>query len=187
MKEKATKKKASPASKAEEGSGVDAIREVLLGDRLRMYEERFDLLDRTVQSEREALRDTFEQKLSSLQESVNERFQQQSANFEAEEKARTEAIKQVVAQLEKSGQQVRDQIEALRSEHQGFKQESKRESLALSKNLFKELQDSATMLSSLVDRESSRLGSAKVDRDEMAQALNRMAKVILDPDDKSDS
>ena len=29
---------------------MDAIREVLLGDRLRKYEQRFELLDKTVQS-----------------------------------------------------------------------------------------------------------------------------------------
>ena len=182
MKEKATKKSSSPS--ADEGSGVDAIREVLLGDRLRMYEEWFDLLDRTVQSEREALRDTFEQKLTNMQAAVKERLDHLVASVGAEEKARTEAISSVVLNLDKASQQLRDQIDGLRTEHQAFKQESQRESLALSKNLFKELQDSAAMLSSLVDRESSRLGSVKVDRGEMAQALNQMANVIADPGDK---
>ena len=152
-----------------------------------MYEERFDLLDRTVQSEREALRDTFEQKLTNLQASVTERLDQLVASVSAEEEARSEAIKSVVVQLDKASQQLRDQVDGLRTEHQSFKQESKRDSLTLSKNLFKELQDSAAMLSSLVDRESSRLGAIKVDRGEMAQALNQMAEVILDPGDQPGS
>ncbi len=178
MNDKAAKAKANGAQTSGDETGVDAIREVLLGDRLRMYEQRFDLLDRTVQSEREALRETFEQKLDQVHSSLGARIEQVAKDLAAEKQSRIEDVKSVVTKLENASGQLREQIDGVSGKLQAHKQDTDREMLALSKKLFKELQDACANLNDFIDRESTRLSAVKVDRNEMAGALNHMAEVI---------
>lgn len=44
--------------------GVDAMRAVLFGNRLRLGKQRFEFLDKPFQPEREALKESFVQRLS---------------------------------------------------------------------------------------------------------------------------
>lgn len=90
-------------------TGVDAVREVLLGDRLRMYEQRFELLDKTVQSEREAPRESFEQRLGQLEVSTRliESINQLEVSVEAERQTRTGDLKGLAARLDQSAAQFR--------------------------------------------------------------------------------
>lgn len=155
--------------------GVDAIREVLLGDNLRMYEQRFELLDKTVQSEREALRDAFEQRVTQLEASFGAKIKQLETDLDTERKARADDMKHMGSRLEEASKQLDQQLQKLSSDHQSFKGESQRELLALSKNLFKELQDRCANLNAYVETESAKLDDAMAKRAQMAEALQAMA------------
>lgn len=160
-------------------TGVSAIREVLLGDRLRMYEQRFELLDKTVQSEREALRDSFEQRLSQVEASTVERIKQLEMAVESERRARSEELKGLAERLDQASAQLREQLQKLGSDHQAFKSESQRDALALSKNLFKELQDSCANLNAYIEEQSAQASDAMAKRVDVAAALQAMAGTLF--------
>lgn len=179
MKQESTSKKVAANGGSKADTGVGAIREVLLGDRLRMYEQRFDLLDKTVQSEREALRDSFEQRLTQVEAGLVDQLKQMETSIEGERRARNDEIKGVGERLDKATTQLKEQLQKLESNHQTFKGESQREALALSKSLFKELQDSCANLNSYIEEQSTQADKAMAKRSDVAAALQSMAATLF--------
>ena len=179
MKQDSSSKKVAGNGGGEGDTGVDAIREVLLGDRLRMYEQRFELLDKTVQSEREALRDSFEQRVNQLEASMNDQLKQMNATVEAERQARADELKGLGGRVDDAMAQLREQLQKLGSDHQAFKGESQREALALSKNLFKELQDRCANLNAYIEEQSTHALDTMAKRHDVAEALRTMAATLV--------
>lgn len=179
MKQESSSKKVASNGGGPGDAGVDAIREVLLGDRLRMYEQRFDLLDKTVQSEREALRDSFEQRLTQVEAGLVEQMKQMETAIESERRARADELKGVGERLDQTTTQLKEQLQKLGSDHQAFKGESQREALALSKSLFKELQDSCANLNAYIEEQSTQAENSMAKRSDVAEALQSMAATLF--------
>lgn len=178
MESRETKPTPAPLNGTQAEKPVDTIRELLFGDRIRQFEERFSLLDQTVQSEHNSMREVLEKKIANLQGQFQEQLDRLKTALETEKQSRAQEIKRVSEQLQTSVDQLRQRLEALSNEHQTLKQDSQREMLSLSKKLFKEIQDSSARLNSLVDSESTELRQAKVDRRELAGALTNVAALL---------
>jgi len=136
-------------------------------------------LDKTVQSEREALRESFEQRLGQLEAATAEQFKQVEATMEAERQARNEDLKVLGARLDQSAAQLREQLQKLGADHQAFKGESQRDALALSKSLFKELQDSCANLNAYIEEQSNHAADMMAKRSDVAAALQTMAGTLF--------
>ncbi len=106
-------------AKRDEGQDVNAIRDILFGQQMRDYEQRFGQLEAALAEKLDALRSSFDTQLEQLQQQSADKLQETDAQQQAQARALQENLDGLNADMQQMRQELitsmTDQVDAVRN------------------------------------------------------------------------
>ena len=166
-----------PAAEATAGS-VDKIRDILFGTQIKSYEARFARLEESVARDLAEMKDAASRRFESLESFVKKETDALGARLKAERQERTEQLRDVARDLKTSSEALSKKILDLDNktaeEQSGLRQDLMKES----RKLLDDIRQKSDSLTALLERRTTDLREAKLDRSAFAAALNELAVQI---------
>lgn len=156
------------------------VRDILFGTQMRDYEERFTRIDKTMNQEIEAVKESARRRIESLEQYFKDELTTVIDTIKSEQAARTKAVEDLVAQLKS----LNTALEKSTTEHNQKLSDTKRDLhdqiLTQSRGLRDELEEKAHALSTTLERETNDLRDKKTDRSKLADLLMEMGLRLND-------
>ncbi len=106
-------------AKRDEGQDVNAIRDILFGQQMRDYEQRFGQLEATLAEQLDAMRDTFTTRVEQLQQHSEGQLREADEKQQAQARALQESLDSLGADMQQMRQElitsISDQVDAVRN------------------------------------------------------------------------
>lgn len=106
-------------AKRDEGQDVNAIRDILFGQQMRDYEQRFGQLEATLAEQLDAMRDTFTTRVEQLQQHSEGQLREAGEQQQAQARALQESLDSLGADMQQMRQElitsISDQVDAVRN------------------------------------------------------------------------
>ncbi len=106
-------------AKRDEGQDVNAIRDILFGQQMRDYEQRFGQLEATLAEQLDAMRDTFTTRVEQLQQHSEGQLREADEQQQAQARALQESLDSLGADMQQMRQElitsISDQVDAVRN------------------------------------------------------------------------
>lgn len=164
---------------AEQAAGsVDKIRDILFGTQIKSYEARFARLEESVARDLAEMKDAASRRFESLESFVKKETDALVARLKAERQERTEQLQGIARDLKTSSEALSKKILDLDNktaeEQSGLRQDLMKES----RKLLDDIRQKSDSLTALLERRTTDLREAKLDRSAFASALNELAVQI---------
>jgi hypothetical protein len=172
-----TKKEAILTHKSSDGA-VDKIRDLLFGSQMENYDQHFQRLETMIVAEVRRSTDEMGKRLQSVETAFNQRLEKSEQSLELERKERVTAFNSINEALQQSFQQLNERLEIIESatdrQIADIKDTLEHESQSLTSQI-KALRDEFTQ--SLSD-ESNRLDRQKVNRQQLSDLLSGLSNEL---------
>ncbi len=171
-----------------EAGNVDQIRDILFGNQMRDYDRRFQRMEEALRKQLSELGREIKEELERLRTQIRKDNEELRAALNQESEVRSEAIKDTVAELKKTANELSEQIHDVEAIHDQRAADLRDQILAQSKALSEDIQKREERLSTALADSTSELSETKMDRSALAQLLVDVAMHISDDssDDNSD-
>ena len=165
---------AAPPREAESGN-VDKIRDILFGAQMRDYDRRFSGLEERLLQEAAALREEVAQRLGATEQFVRGELDALTARLSAEQRDRTQAVRETTDALTNVNRELSERIAALAEQtaqhHRELRQAMSEQQRALTDEGSRRHQE----LTAAMRREGNDLRNAKIDRTALAGMFAELA------------
>lgn len=163
------------------GAGnVDKIRDILFGNQMRDYERKFSRLEDRIMKEVTRLREESDKRLNSLEDYIKKEIDTLSERQKSEQAGRTQAIKELVAELNKTAKMLDEKLSDLDNQLGGNTRDLRQQILDQSKDLSQEIGRKYDETSAAQERIADELREEKVDRSALSALLTDLALRISD-------
>ncbi len=154
---------------------VDKIRDILFGTQIKSYEARFARLEESVARELAEMKDAASRRFESLESFIKKETDALGSRLKAEREERTGQLRDIARDLKTSSDALSKKILDLDNktaeEQSGLRQDLMKES----RQLLDSIQQKSDSLTALVERRTTDLREAKLDRASFAAMLNDLA------------
>lgn len=178
-----TKKGSNSNSAPDDVDNVDKIRDILFGNQMRDVEKRFSSLEKSLASDLASLRSENALQIESLKTYIESEIEILGSKLAAEEKSRIEDADELDAKLKQQIKQIDKKIADLTKSMDKQNRDTNQKILKQTQDLSKELSSQMSEARERMDDYRQQLGSAKVDKQALAEMLNTLALQINSGDD----
>jgi hypothetical protein len=165
----------TPAPREAESGNVDKIRDILFGAQMRDYDRRFSGLEERLLQEAAALREEVAQRLGATEQFVRGELDALTARLSAEQRDRTQAVRETTDALTNVNRELSERIAALAEQtaqhHRELRQAMSEQQRALTDEGSRRHQE----LTAAMRREGNDLRNAKIDRTALAGMFAELA------------
>jgi archaellum component FlaC len=154
-----------------EVSSIDKVRELIFGQAMADYDNRFAELEATIKSVSDALRDDVARQVQVLADKTASQFASLSDEIREEKSGRGAAHAELTAELQRVGEQVENDLKRLRDE-----------SAKSHKTLGKEMERGIQELRKALEAGLADLDESKLDRQALADAISLVVGRIVSSD-----
>lgn len=169
-----TAKDSQATDMAAEGN-VDKIREILFGQQMHQYDERFSVLEQRMRDEAKRITEQLEHRVSDLESAMSTQIGELRNALANEEATRAEASEGAAAITETLSKHVGAQVERLEQEHAAQAQSLRKALDEQTSQLRRALQALQSEMQSSLEQESQELRESKVNRDDLSSLLSDIA------------
>jgi hypothetical protein len=171
---------ATPAPQDPNGGNIDKIRDILFGNQMRDYEQRFSRLEEALRKESAELRDSTRRHLEALETFVHKELTAIHGRIVAERDERSENHSRLNADLSAASASVYRKISEMESHESNAKSEIRSNLLQQSKELNDAIRQKADELTALLESRFAELHHAKTDRAGLANLFSEVALRLSD-------
>ncbi len=165
----------------EAGAGnIDKIRDILFGNQMRDYEQRFSRLEEALRKESAELRDSTRRHLEALETFVHKELASLQSRVIAERDERSENHSRLTADLAAASASFVKKFGEMENQEATAKSEIRSNLLQQSKELHDAIRQKADDMTSLLERRFAELHHAKTDRAALASLFSEVALRLSD-------
>jgi hypothetical protein len=166
---------------AEAGAGnIDKIRDILFGNQMRDYEQRFSRLEEALRKESAELRESTRRHLEALETFVHKELSALQGRLVAERDERSENHSRIVADLSAASSSFVKKLGEVENQEAQAKSEIRGNILQQSKELHDAIRYKGEELASLLERRFAELHHSKTDRAGLASLFSEVALRLSD-------
>ncbi len=165
---------------APETGSVDKIRDIIFGNQMRDYENRFQRLEQRILKEISDLQDETGKRFDSLEQYVNKEMESMDARLKSEQNSRAESDKNLAEEIKEASRSITKSIERLEEAQIKDSRELRQQLLELNKTLSAEIREKDKESSLALDQTADELRANKVDRSAFAEILLEIAVRMSD-------
>ena len=166
---------------SEAGAGnIDKIRDILFGNQMRDYEQRFSRLEEALRKESAELRDSTRRHLEALETFVHKELSALQSRVIAERDERTENHARLTSDLAAASASFSKRFGEMENQEASAKSEIRSNILQQSKELHDAIRQKADDMTSLLERRFAELHHAKTDRAALASLFSEVALRLSD-------
>lgn len=164
---------------AEPAAGsVDKIRDILFGTQIKSYEARFTRLEESVAREFAEMKNSASRRFDSLESFVKKETESLAARLKAEREERTEQLRDIARDLKTSSEALSKKILDLDNKTAEQQSDLRQDLMKESRKLLDDIRQKSDTLTALLERRSTELREAKLDRASFAAILTELAVQI---------
>ncbi len=182
--EKKTKTRTKTDSENNEADSVDTIRDILFGNQMRGFDQKFAQLEERLASDISALRQENYRQIESLQTFIESEIDILGSKLTSEEKARVEEMDSLDSELKQTAKQLDKKIADAGNTLDKQSREINQKILKQSQDFNSELNTQLEQSRKRMDGYKQELSTAKVDKSTLAETLNALALQINDDGSK---
>ena len=165
---------------ASESGSVDKIRDILFGNQMRDYNQRFVLLEERILQEIKDLREETRNRLDTMESYIQKEIDSISNRLNMEQKLRAESVEKVTNEFKVEIKAVSESIERLEGQQSQDSRDLRQQLLEQSKNFSNEISKKHEESSATLDRSIQQLRADKIDRTTFSELLMEMAVRVSD-------
>lgn len=166
---------------SEAGAGnIDKIRDILFGNQMRDYEQRFSRLEEALRKESAELRDSTRRHLEALETFVHKELSALQGRVIAERDERTENHARLTSDLASASASFSKRFGEMENQEASAKSEIRSNILQQSKELHDAIRQKADDMTSLLERRFAELHHAKTDRAALSSLFSEVALRLSD-------
>jgi uncharacterized protein YicC (UPF0701 family) len=170
-----------PPDPSEGGAGnIDKIRDILFGNQMRDYEQRFSRLEEALRKESAELRDSTRRHLEALETFVHKELSALQGRVIAERDERSENHARLTSDLAAASASFTKRFGEMENQEAAAKSEIRSNLLQQSKELHDAIRQKAEEMTSLLERRFAELHHAKTDRAGLASLFSEVALRLSD-------
>jgi len=157
------------------GESLDKVRDILFGSQSREYEKRFARLEERLLKEASDLREDLKRRFDTLEVYIKKEVESLTTRLKAEHDDRTEASKQLSAELKDTAQTFEKKTGQLDEHLTGSERELREQILAQSKSISDEIRQKHEAITAALERATAELRDEKTDRAALASLFMEVA------------
>lgn len=165
----------SNGGRTEEATNVDRIRDIIFGGQMRDYESKFVQFEERLSRETSDLREDLKHRLTSLETYVKSELSALTDQLSTEKDERNQAIKSVGSEIKEHVKAWEKRCHQTESQNDKAHREIREQTLSEANRLAEEINSKTREIASALDRESKRLSSTLVNRQELSEFFAQMA------------
>lgn len=158
-----------------ETGNLDKIRDILFGNQVRDYEQRFTRLEEHLIKECSNLRDDTKKRLDSLEAYIKNEVDSLTTRLRSEQTERQEAVTGINQEIQNLATALERKIAQLDEQTSQNQRDLRQQILDQSKRLDDDLQQNHTELLAALEREAKELQTQKTDRSSLARLFADLA------------
>jgi hypothetical protein len=180
IKEKDAQSKTTPAesnfSNVDQGEkdSVDRIRDILFGAQVRQYEQKFGILEDTIQKEITMLHEATKKSIESLENFTKKQLESLTAQLKTEQKERSETMNELSKTFDNANKNLEKKIIRLEDRANTIHQDLQEQILQQSKTLMNEIRQKHEEVVISLKKAAEELRNDKIDRIALGNLLNEM-------------
>jgi ElaB/YqjD/DUF883 family membrane-anchored ribosome-binding protein len=176
-------KNPDPTKAADDGGGVQnlaQVREILFGNQARDFDKRFTKLEARIEKELKSVRNDLKKRVETLERYAKKEVASLSDSIKGEQRARTQAVKDLVKDLKQTASQLSQQMDEADEKITRTERDLNQNLLEEVTALRDELAVRGNQLEHLMEQEASDLRDSKTDRAVLSALLQEMALRLTD-------
>lgn len=169
-----------PFAEAREEEGIDKVRDILFGAKVRQYEQKFKHLEDLIQKEIANLRSETTKSADTLETYVKKELEALSDQVKNEQTERAESAEELSGKIDRTVKGIEKKTGQLSEKVIATQRDLQEQVLQQSKSLMEEIRSQNSQISSSLDRSVNDLRTEKMDRLAFADLLMEVAMRLKD-------
>jgi small-conductance mechanosensitive channel len=169
-----------PFAEAREEEGIDKVRDILFGAKVRQYEQKFKHLEDLIQKEIANLRSETTKSADTLETYVKKEMEALSDQVKNEQTERAESAEELSGKIDRTVKGIEKKTGQLSEKVIATQRDLQEQVLQQSKSLMEEIRSQNSQISSSLDRSVNDLRTEKMDRLAFADLLMEVAMRLKD-------